>query len=227
MIVVPNGIKDLLDPAWVNSLTLFITIPGLVLIALGVLLMVSDRLLEENHELATRDYLTHIFNRRTFDDLAQRELARAKRYNHVTSMLMVDIDRFKIVNDTYGHPIGDEALIHLVQIFQDSLRMQDIYGRYGGEEFIFLLAETGADEAFQIAERLRERIANSVLETHGHQIKMTVSIGVTTALGMDKPTLEELVRHADTALYFAKRDGRNCTRQVEDAQVKADIVFSI
>jgi diguanylate cyclase (GGDEF)-like protein len=212
MIIYPESIKDLFDPMWINSATLFATILSVVLIASGVLLMLSERLLEENRELATRDSLTHIFNRRTFNDLAKRELARAERYDHETSLLMVDIDRFKVVNDTYGHPIGDEALIHLVGIIKDAVRMQDLYGRYGGEEFTILLAETSSDEAFQIAERLRQRIADSRLTINNQTIKLTISIGVATVTGHDNPCLETMINQADTAMYEAKRAGRNCTR---------------
>jgi diguanylate cyclase (GGDEF)-like protein len=215
LIIYPNGIKDILDPVWINSGTLFGTILTIILVALGVLLMLSDRLLEENRELATRDSLTHIFNRRTFNDLAKRELARAERYDHETSMLMLDIDRFKKVNDTYGHPVGDEALIHLVGIIKDSVRMQDLYGRYGGEEFTILLAETSLEEAYQIAERLRVRIADSTLIVRNNTIKMTVSIGISTMTGHDKPSLETMIDHADKAMYEAKDAGRNCTRAME------------
>jgi diguanylate cyclase (GGDEF)-like protein len=215
LLIYPDGIISILDPVWVNSVTLVGTILTIILVALGVLLMLSDRLLEENRELATRDSLTHIFNRRTFNDLAKRELARAKRYDHETTLLMVDIDRFKLVNDTYGHPIGDEALIHLVHILKDSLRLQDLYGRYGGEEFVILLAETPSEEAFQIAERLRERIASSSLQTHNHTIKMTVSIGVVTASGREGLSLELLINQADIAMYQAKAAGRNCTRVID------------
>jgi diguanylate cyclase (GGDEF)-like protein len=223
MIGHPNGIKDLFDPMWLNSATLFATILSIVLIALGVLLMLSERLLEENRELATRDYLTHIFNRRTFNDLAIRELARAERNGHDTSLLMIDIDRFKLVNDTYGHPVGDEALVHLVSILKRAVRMQDLYARYGGEEFIVLLAETSSEEAFQIAERLRERIADSSLFVHNHTIKMTVSIGVAAAGKGNKFTLEELINDADIAMYSAKNAGRNCTRVFEPIPAMVDI----
>jgi len=223
IMVNPTGIQSLLDPMWLNTLTLFATIPSILFIALGVLLMISDRLLEENRELATRDSLTHIFNRRTFSDLAIRELARASRNDHVTSLLMLDIDHFKIVNDTFGHPMGDEALIHLVKILKDSVRMQDLYGRWGGEEFVILLAETDADEAHQIAERLRQRIADSTLVIRNHTIKMTVSIGVATMDGCDRPCLEFMIDQADKAMYEAKHAGRNCTRAVELVPANADI----
>jgi diguanylate cyclase (GGDEF)-like protein len=204
---------------WLNTLTLFATIPSILLIALGVLLMVSDRLLEENRELATRDSLTHIFNRRTFSDLSVRELARAIRYDHATSLLMLDIDHFKVVNDTYGHPIGDQALIHLVKIIKDSVRMQDLYGRWGGEEFVVLLAETDSVEAFQIAERLRERIADSTLVINNHNIKMTVSIGIATMSGFDKPELDGMIEQADRAMYDAKHAGRNCVRAFTSSNI--------
>jgi diguanylate cyclase (GGDEF)-like protein len=208
----PDALSSLLDPMWLNSLTLFATIPSVLLIALGVLLMISDRLLDENRELATRDSLTHIFNRRTFSDLSKRELARAIRYDHETSLLMMDIDHFKTVNDTFGHPVGDEALIHLVKILKDSVRMQDLYGRWGGEEFVILLAETDADEAMQIAERLRVRIADSTLVVNNHPIKLTVSIGVATLPGHVKPELDCLIDRSDKAMYAAKHAGRNCVK---------------
>ncbi len=227
LILVPGGFTNIFDSVWANSFTFFATIPTIILIAMGLLLMVSDRLLDENRELATRDSLTHIFNRRTFNDLAHRELARAERYNHYTSLLILDIDHFKQVNDTYGHPIGDEALIHLVQIIKKSVRMQDLYGRYGGEEFIILLAETPLSEAFEIAERLREKIENSSLHIQNHIIKMTVSIGIATARGEDKPTLEDLISGADEAMYAAKKAGRNCTRMMERLPIVVDPQFSI
>lgn len=208
----PTRVQSLLDPFWLNSLTLFATIPSILFIALGVLLMISDRLLEENRELATRDSLTHIFNRRTFSDLAVRELARAQRNERFTSLFMLDIDHFKVINDTYGHPIGDEALIHLVKIIKDSVRMQDLYGRWGGEEFVILLAETDADEARQIAERLRQRIADSTLVINNHTIKLTVSIGISTVTGSNMPGLECMIEQADKAMYEAKHAGRNCVK---------------
>lgn len=226
MIIHPDGIKDLFDPMWINSATLFATILSIILIASGVLLMLSERLLEENRELATRDSLTHIFNRRTFFDLARRELARAQRDNHETSLLMVDIDRFKVINDTFGHLIGDEALVHLVGIIKDSVRIQDLYARYGGEEFVILLAETSDSEAFLIAERLRVKIANSSLQTRSHTIKMTVSIGVATTSGKEKASIESLINTADIAMYQAKRDGRNCTRGMEAIPVREDFLVS-
>jgi diguanylate cyclase (GGDEF)-like protein len=226
MIIHPDGIKNLFDPMWINSATLFATILSVILIASGVLLMLSERLLEENRELATRDSLTHIFNRRTFYDLARRELARAQRDNHETSLLILDIDRFKVINDTYGHLIGDEALIHLVDIIKDTVRVQDLYARYGGEEFVILLAETTGSEAYSISERLREKIADHSLQTHNHTIKMTVSIGLVTAPGIDKPTIESLINKADIAMYQAKRDGRNCTRVKDAIPVKEDILLS-
>ena len=209
----PTGIQSLLDPMWLNTVTLFATIPSIILIALGVILMISDRLLEENRELATKDSLTHIFNRRTFSDLSIRELARAARNGHTTSLLMLDIDHFKKVNDTFGHPVGDQALLHLVKIIKDSVRVQDLYGRWGGEEFVVLLAETDEGEAIQIAERLRQRIADSTLVSNNHSISMTVSIGIATMPGDGKPGLDCMIEQADKAMYDAKHAGRNCTRK--------------
>ncbi len=212
MILYPDVIRNMFDPVMINSITLFATILSIVLIAIGVLLMLSESLLEENRELATRDWLTHIFNRRTFTDLANRELGRASRSDHETSLLMIDIDHFKHVNDSFGHPTGDEALIHLVRIIKDSVRVQDLYARFGGEEFVVLLAETSTIEAYQIAERLRERVADSTLVINNNTIKMTISIGISTAIGHDNPHLETMINQADIAMYEAKNAGRNCTK---------------
>lgn len=214
MMIYPGSYSNLFDPFWINSALLIVSIIINILIALGILFMVTDRLLEENIDLATHDYLTHLCNRRLFTDLATRELARAERYSRETSILMIDIDLFKQINDTYGHSVGDKVLVDLAQIFQNSLRKQDICCRYGGDEFCILLAETSTENTLLFAERLHRLISSNNRKVENLAIQYTVSIGVVTATGGQTPTLKALINGADIALYKAKEAGRDCTRMV-------------
>jgi diguanylate cyclase (GGDEF)-like protein len=136
-------------------------------------------------------------------------MSRTQRYNNTLSILMLDIDYFKQVNDAYGHQAGDLVLMTLAMIFQEVLRNVDIAGRLGGEEFAVVLPETGIQKAVEVAERLREVIsATEVSLPSGHQIHFTVSIGI--AALVDKNTsIDILLNEADKALYRAKQAGRN------------------
>jgi diguanylate cyclase (GGDEF)-like protein/PAS domain S-box-containing protein len=159
-------------------------------------------------ELATTDSLTGLFNRRHFMELAEREFARAKRYQGTRTMLMMDIDHFKRVNDTHGHDVGDEVLRELARISRTALRELDILGRLGGEEFGVLLPETDAGPAMEVAERLRRAIEQSPMTTGAGEMRITVSIGAATSKG-DAETVDTLLKRADVALYEAKQSGRN------------------
>jgi len=158
---------------------------------------------------ARQDFLTGLFNRRYFMDQGQTELARVQRYGNTLALLMLDIDHFKIINDTHGHKVGDVVLQRLSDVLRDALRTVDIIGRIGGEEFAILLPETDLQQATEVAERLREKIAAAdvVLEA-GLPLHFTVSIGV-TALNNKDTNLDILLNQADKALYQAKADGRN------------------
>lgn len=158
---------------------------------------------------ATTDPLTQLFNRRQFLDLADRELSRSERKNRPISIIMMDIDHFKSVNDTYGHLIGDQVLVHLADICLKDCRKYDIWARYGGEEFIAMLPETDIGQCNLISERLRKRIADTSMQFGQITLSITVSMGI-SCIGVDSElNFDELVDQADQALYQSKRGGRN------------------
>jgi len=160
--------------------------------------------------LATIDDLTGVSNRRHFLELGERALKTAKRYKHPLSIVMLDIDWFKAVNDNYGHDAGDKVLQHMVGICNTLDRETDIFGRLGGEEFGLLLLETSVSSAREVAERIRLEIEKSPLDYEGQSIAVTVSQGLYTVDPPQKKlTLKEMLREADEALYEAKGSGRN------------------
>ncbi|MBN2107844.1 MAG: sensor domain-containing diguanylate cyclase [Deltaproteobacteria bacterium] len=163
---------------------------------------------EKLRELATTDGLTKIYNRRHFLELSGQEFDRFKRYGAALSMLMVDVDNFKSVNDTFGHDIGDEALIVLAEIGKNILRKVDVFGRIGGEEFAALLPETDLNGAVSVAERLRQAIEASCLQTDKGTIHFSISIGAAQATERLN-TMGDLLKATDKALYRAKENGRN------------------
>jgi diguanylate cyclase (GGDEF)-like protein len=165
---------------------------------------------KEAELLARTDPLTGLFNRRHFSYLAELEFERAIRYKHPLSIIIFDIDHFKNVNDTFGHQVGDKALVHITQVFQQQARNSDVLARYGGEEFITLLPETTSTEAEYTAERLRQVIQQAGMLINGQTLTLTVSIGVASINTPDAIiNFEELLKEADEALYQAKNFGRN------------------
>ncbi|MDD5181149.1 MAG: diguanylate cyclase [Gallionellaceae bacterium] len=161
------------------------------------------------HELASRDGLTGLYNHRTFYAMLEEEIARTQRYKRTVSMLLLDIDHFKRVNDTYGHVAGDRILEGVARVLQQSVRQEDRVCRYGGEEISVILPETDVPTAVQTAERVRAAVEQAVFkDDSGQEIRITASIGV-AALPEQAATLRELVEAADTALYAAKEGGRN------------------
>ena len=166
-------------------------------------------------QISVTDELTALFNRRGFFQLGEREFERALRFGRPLAALMLDIDHFKRVNDSYGHPVGDQVLRALADCVRQSTRGIDVAGRYGGEEFTLLLPETDLPVAIQIAERLRQSIADLSIpicqgkgDTPPVHIRINVSIGVAFMLP-DIPNLSVLIDRADQALYRAKDSGRN------------------
>jgi diguanylate cyclase (GGDEF)-like protein/PAS domain S-box-containing protein len=164
---------------------------------------------QELVRLAKTDPLTGAANRRHVTELATAEFFRAKRHGRELSAVMIDIDHFKEVNDTYGHDADDDVLKLLVSICLKELRGGDLFGRYGGEEFVAILTETDMTRALQVAERLRIEIAGQVLERSDRQINITVSLGV-SELETEDTDFQDLLKRADQALYRAKTAGRNC-----------------
>lgn len=158
--------------------------------------------------LAQNDSLTTLLNRRAFFNKLENEILRHKRIEKSMIIIMSDIDKFKNVNDLYGHQIGDEVLIHISNILKRQVRNMDLLGRYGGEEFILALPETGLDESITLAERLRNEVENSFILSGNEEIKVTISIGI--ALWHNTEDISSTIRRADDKLYKAKENGRNC-----------------
>ncbi|MFQ5615004.1 MAG: GAF domain-containing protein [Anaerolineales bacterium] len=169
----------------------------------------NARLFENVQYLATIDELTGIYNRRHFFELGEVEFERARRYQHPLSAIMLDIDHFKKINDTYRHASGDQVLRSLARICLESIRKVDILGRYGGEEFTILLPETPLPKACEVAERLRKIVGETSILINGGELSITVSLGVATTTKENIPDLASLLDLADTALYRAKNLGRN------------------
>lgn len=159
------------------------------------------------YEMATTDAMTGAKNRRFFMERLGEEVSRFHRHPGSLAMLMLDIDFFKKVNDTYGHPMGDEAIKNLARMAQTGVRAQDVVGRLGGEEFAIILPDTDAEQALHMAERLRQVVEVTETEHEGVRIKYTVSVGVAQMRAdMD---IEKIMKEADNALYVAKKTGRN------------------
>ncbi len=157
---------------------------------------------------ATRDPLTSLFNRRYFEDEVNRRIALAQANHQQYSVLMIDADHFKRVNDTYGHKTGDKVLIELSSTAEKSLRQDDIVARYGGEEFVVFLPELSAEAAKNVADRLRETISKIVVYSdQGDEVRFTVSIGISSSAISDN--IDTLIKTSDEALYRAKENGRN------------------
>lgn len=173
------------------------------------------RLVEELKIAATTDPLTGIANRRRFNELVNTEMQRCQRFGHTMSLLLIDIDHFKQINDTFGHQQGDQAILSLVKRLGKQLREVDMLGRWGGEEFIVLLPETSLEQAWTSAERLRLAIESQRHALEGDlEVSLTVSIGISTRKGSND-SVEKMVGRADAALYLAKKQGRNCCRKEE------------
>ena len=205
-----SGLGESLETARTIARNLFfLTGSGLPMIGtIGFLLMCNDRINEELSRLAMLDPLTGVFNRRTFETHAQNAIEHAQRNGLALSLLAVDIDHFKRVNDEFGHEGGDLALQRVVELLQQNLSEAEILSRIGGEEFAVLIP--GADEtaASTTAERLRRHLECSTVNVDGRELTLHISAGVATlASGMDN--LSALLRAADRALYAAKRAGRN------------------
>lgn len=169
----------------------------------------NARLFAEVNLLAVTDPLTRLYNRRYFFNLARVELERARRYGHELSIIMMDIDFFKRVNDSFGHLAGDEVLVAMTDCLNDTLRQIDLAARYGGEEFVILLPETDLSAAEVTAERLRKSIDEMRVPFNGDTVSITVSVGVSGYMGQTEIDVSKLLDQADRALYAAKEKGRN------------------
>ncbi len=172
---------------------------------------------EKLQELAQTDPLTRLYNRRYFSEISSNILNLAKREKKPLSVVMLDIDKFKRVNDTYGHQVGDEVIVSLANILKANKRESDIVCRYGGEEFVILLPNTPIDGAVNFANKLREKVQSYILNLDdGTILKFTISLGVSSVNLEKEATIEKALNRADEALYESKNSGRNRVSLKED-----------
>ena len=176
---------------------------------LNIVIKENHRIYQRLTSLAEHDSLTNLFNRRKFMEHLEREFQLSKRYSHSISLLMMDLDHFKRVNDTYGHDAGDLVLKLFAELCVKSIRDVDIAGRIGGEEFAVLMPATGKENAVIVAERIRNEIAHRDFEYGGKPFNVTISIGVASIPPERLNSFAELLKIADTFLYKAKETGRN------------------
>ncbi|GAB4482767.1 MAG: hypothetical protein OHK006_01910 [Thermodesulfovibrionales bacterium] len=193
---------DFLDPVQIDLIT--------VLCNQASTSVANAQLHAEIERMATTDGLTGLFNHRSFQEKLTEEIRRMKRYNEPVSLLLTDIDHFKKVNDTYGHPAGDQVLRGVARMIREAIRDIDIPARYGGEEFAVILPKTVDRDARVIAERIRRMVMDSTFTADGKTLKVTISIGVASAPA-DADAKEDLIENTDKALYHAKHNGRNQT----------------
>ncbi|MBE0688183.1 MAG: diguanylate cyclase [Anaerolineaceae bacterium] len=170
------------------------------------------RLISQLEYLASTDALTGIYNRGYFHNVSKKILNSVEQDKTHVSMIMMDVDLFKGLNDTHGHQMGDLVLQKTVEVCKSLLRDKDVIGRVGGEEFSIVLPETTLEEAKKIAERIRQAIENLKIHNNGSAVQTTLSLGVASSTQVDNGTLEDLIQISDQALYRAKADGRNCVR---------------
>lgn len=187
----------------------FLTLPsGYIATAIFVILMLASDLSQDMKEIAIRDQLTNVLNRRGLAEQGAAAYATARRNDLPVSVVMTDIDRFKNINDKFGHAAGDDALVHFSDILKAGRRAEDILARVGGEEFALILPGTGVDAAMKLADELRALVDSTPCDACGEEVAMTASFGVST-LSVKDTCLSDTVQRADRALYRSKRAGRN------------------
>ena len=162
--------------------------------------------------LAQHDTLTGLYRRNMIEEAMARHHAQGAQTDSVYSLGLIDLDHFKVINDTYGHAVGDEVLVHAAKILRAAMRLGDLVGRWGGEEFLCLLPDTGPDSALYGMERIRERLAHTAISVGGHELHVTASIGVAT-FPFDGTTIAELMTMVDAALYQSKQEGGDRVRR--------------
>ena len=176
--------------------------------------------IDELSELVSTDALTGLFNFRHFKTILQAEMDRSKRSGIPTSLVLIDLDHFKAVNDTYGHEIGNRALKHVAEILTGEVRTTDIVCRYGGEEFAVIFPETHLNLAVKVADRIRRHVNDSPLLTDDGEIKLTASMGASVYMKTSVLDLVDFVDSVDKYLYEAKQSGRNCICHIDYTELR-------
>jgi len=177
--------------------------------------------IDELSALVSTDALTGLYNFRHFEMVLQAEMDRSKRSGIPTSLVLVDADHFKAVNDTYGHEAGNLALKHLADILRGEVRTTDIVCRYGGEEFAMIFPETHLNLAVKVADRIREQIARRPVEIDGGEIELTVSMGASVYMKTSVIDRNNFVASVDKYLYEAKQSGRNCICHIDYSDLRS------
>lgn len=194
----------------VAYITMFFSIIAIMAVNMGMTLLISSRRNIELKQLATVDSLTGALNRRSFFEQAKNVLSAARRQELPLSLVMLDLDHFKSVNDRHGHMVGDQLLEHFSDLCRNNLREEDLFARYGGEEFILLLPGSDQHQTYLVMERIRHLISLKPLSLGHENLDYSVSIGV-SRMSFNATELDQLVDEADKALYRAKHTGRNRT----------------
>lgn len=204
-----DPLQPFIHPTGFQSLT-FLALYAVALVGtFGFMALHKDRADAEASRLATMDPLTGTYNRRTFREIAERELSRAKRAGQPLSIIMVDIDHFRLVNEKHGERVGDDVLQRFADVLRTALRKEDMLVRYGGEQFLVLLPDVPGPGAVVVAGRIRRTFAEDALQVNGLTIPMTASIGVAARLDEGPESIDTLIARAESALALAKQRGRN------------------
>ena len=198
-----------LAPSAIQAFSLMAAYTMILVSSVSFLLMQKERADYLAQQLASRDPLTGAFNRRTFVDLSEKQLARAQRLDAPLSIVLLDVDHFKSVNDRHGHLVGDGVLKRFADVVRDLLRREDVFARYGGEEFCLLLPDVPGPGPVALAGRIRKAVAKESFVVDGIEIPLTVSAGVAARIDEGPEGLDTLIARADEALYMAKNRGRN------------------
>ena len=217
----PDSGDAFLAPSAIHAFGLMTAYTTILLSSVSFLLMQKERADFVAGQLASLDPLTGAFNRRTFIELAGKELARSRRLDTPLSLVLLDIDHFKRVNDTHGHLAGDEILKRFAEVVRDQLRREDVFVRYGGEEFCLLLPDVPGPGAVALAGRVRRAVSKAAFVADGEAIELTVSAGVAARLDEGPEALDALIARADEALYIAKNRGRNRVAAVSLGRTRA------
>ena len=204
-----DAMRGFADPNTFQSLTFLLAYISMVAASCGFVLMNKERADVAAERLASLDPLTGAYNRRSFHETAERTLALARRAGQPLSIIMIDIDHFKGLNDKHGHRAGDEVLRVLADIVRSQLRKEDLLVRFGGEEFCLMLPQVPGPGAVVVAGRIRKAVCADPMRIDGREIPVTISLGVAARLDEGPESIEELLGRADQALSLAKNRGRN------------------
>jgi diguanylate cyclase (GGDEF)-like protein len=202
----PESIPDLRAPGVANTLAMLVSFLTILMLNVGLLLLHQDRAIFKQLQMSLRDALTGIKNRRGLMDAARREVAKAHRTHAKLVVMMLDLDHFKELNDTLGHPTGDTALRRFAETLKSQARESDLVARYGGEEFCVLLPQATPVDAEKLAQRVRDALSTQLLLPSKRVIRFSAGV---SQLRAEEPTLDAALARADAALYLAKQQGRD------------------